>query len=127
MQMIRDQTAHWPRASVHFEYFAPQLSIPETGYPSMPASSGERTFRIVLARSKQVLDVPADKSIVEVLREHGHSVTTSCESGLCGSCRTRYLAGVPDHRDYILDEAARRDEILICCSRAVSDEIVLDL
>ena len=71
--------------------------------------------------------MPGDKSIVEVLREHGVEVATSCEAGLCRTCITRVLEGEPDHRDYVLDEEEQRAFMLICCSRAKSPLLVLDL
>ena len=46
--------------------------------------------------------MPADKTILEVLREHGLDVPSSCETGTCGTCRTKMLAGEADHRDLVL-------------------------
>ncbi len=84
-------------------------------------------FQIHLARSNRVFDVPDDKSIVEVLRENGIDVPTSCEAGLCGTCKVKYLDGQPDHRDYVLDDGARRTHVLICCARSKTPSLVLDL
>lgn len=84
-------------------------------------------FQVKIASTGKIYDVPDDKSIVEVLREQGFEVQTSCEQGLCGTCRTRYLAGIPDHRDYVLDDQTKKEEMLICCSRSLSPLIVLDL
>jgi vanillate O-demethylase ferredoxin subunit len=71
--------------------------------------------------------VPNDKSIVQVLREHGMDVETSCESGLCGTCRTRYVEGEPEHHDYVLDDDERSEYVMICCARSRSPLLVLDL
>ena len=49
------------------------------------------------------------------------------ELGYCAACMTRYLEGDPDHRDPILGDVARQTHMLICCSRAKSDVLVLDL
>jgi vanillate O-demethylase ferredoxin subunit len=54
-------------------------------------------------------------------------VRTSCELGYCGACLTPYLAGEPDHRDQVLEENGRRQYVLICCSRAKTPVLVLDL
>ena len=67
----------------------------------------ETSFRIRLSSSSEELEVPADRSIVEVLRENGHYVDTSCEEGYCGTCLTPYLDGEPEHRDH--DEEEQRD------------------
>jgi len=54
-------------------------------------------------------------------------VETSCVSGLCGTCKTRYLNGVVDHRDFILDDKERETCLTVCVSRAISAKLVLDL
>jgi len=64
---------------------------------------------------------------LETLRGRGYDLRSSCESGTCGTCITRYLSGEPDHRDFVLHEDGRATHIMICVSRARSDELVLDL
>jgi vanillate O-demethylase ferredoxin subunit len=73
--------------------------------------------------------VPADRSIVQALAEAGVTVATSCEQGVCGTCLTRVIEGVPEHRDLYLtpEEQAAGDQFLPCCSRARSARLVLDL
>ena len=72
--------------------------------------------------------VPADRSILSVLRDAGVLVESSCEAGVCGTCRTRYLAGTPDHQDFVLSDDERQESIMLCVSRAAAGErIVLDL
>jgi phthalate 4,5-dioxygenase reductase subunit len=63
---------------------------------------------------------------LEVLRAHGIEVPSSCETGTCGTCRTKLLAGVADHRDLVLAEHERADNIMICVSRAKSAQIEID-
>ena len=84
-------------------------------------------FDIRLARTGQVFAVPEDASIVEVLRLEGIEVLTSCEAGLCGTCRTRYLEGTPEHHDMVLTDEERKEFVMICCARATSALLVLDL
>lgn len=116
MEAVRAMTDHWSPTAVHFEAF----SEAETH------KAGDTPFRVRLARSGTVLDVPTDKTILEVLREHGLEVPSSCETGTCGTCRTRLLAGEADHRDLVLAEHERNDTIMICVSRARTDEITID-
>jgi vanillate O-demethylase ferredoxin subunit len=49
--------------------------------------------------------------------------------GICGSCVTRVINGTPDHRDMVLTERDRQagNVMMICCSGAKSDRLVLDL
>lgn len=116
MEAVRAMTDHWSPTAVHFEAF----SEAETH------KAGDRPFKVRLARSGATLDVPTDKTILEVLREHGLDVPSSCETGTCGTCRTKLLAGMADHRDLVLAEHERKDTIMICVSRARDDEIAID-
>jgi phthalate 4,5-dioxygenase reductase subunit len=116
MEAVRNMTDHWSSAAVHFEAF----SEAETHKAS------DRPFKVKLARTGDVLDVPTDKTILEVLRAHGLEVPSSCETGTCGTCRTKLLAGVADHRDLVLAEHERGDNIMICVSRAKNEEIEID-
>jgi phthalate 4,5-dioxygenase reductase subunit len=73
-----------------------------------------------------VLDVPTDRTILEALREHGLEVPSSCETGTCGTCRTKLLDGEADHRDLFLAEHERKDTIMICVSRARGGNLTID-
>jgi vanillate O-demethylase ferredoxin subunit len=56
-------------------------------------------------------------------------VPLSCESGVCGTCLTAVIEGVPDHRDSYLtdDEHAANTEMTLCCSRSLGEKLVLDI
>ena len=66
---------------------------------------------------------------MQALADAGVTVATSCEQGVCGTCLTRVLEGVPDHKDMYLtpEEQASNDQFLPCCSRAKTPVLVLDL
>lgn len=115
-------TAHWPQASVHSEHFKAPVA-PETD----PATGGVDDFTVEIASTGAVFDIPADQSIVDVLHDAGIMVETSCVSGLCGSCKTKYLSGTVDHRDFILADDERETHLTVCVSRATSPRLVLDL
>jgi ferredoxin-NADP reductase len=110
-------TAGLPCAQVHLEYFAAKE----------PASTAGG-FRIELAQSGKVLDVPAGKSILDVMLEAGVDVPYSCLEGVCATCETRVLSGVPDHRDLVLtkDEQASNTVMMVCCSGSRTPTLVLD-
>jgi phthalate 4,5-dioxygenase reductase subunit len=116
MEAVRTMTDHWSSAAVHFEAF----SDAETHKPT------DKPFKVRLARSGDVIDVPTSKTILEALRDHGLEVPSSCETGTCGTCRTKLIAGEADHRDLVLAEHERADTIMICVSRARRDEITID-
>ncbi|MFI7296663.1 2Fe-2S iron-sulfur cluster-binding protein [Streptomyces sp. NPDC050121] len=86
-------------------------------------------FEAELRRSGRVVRVPADQSLLSALQDIDPSLDFSCENGVCGSCETRVLGGVPDHRDHVLrpDERDRHDVIYPCVSRVRGSRIVLDV
>ena len=70
-----------------------------------------------------------DQTVTQALSAAGVEVQTSCEQGVCGTCLTRVLSGVPDHKDLYLtpEEQAANDQFTPCCSRAKTPRLVLDL
>lgn len=115
-----DATAGLPPAHCHVEHFA----APATA-DALPSGS----FLVELARSGASYAVPAERSILDVLLDQGIDVPHSCRSGVCGSCETRVIAGRPEHRDAVLSpqERASGKTLMVCCSRAAGERIVLDL
>ncbi|PPA04500.1 oxidoreductase [Pseudomonas sp. MWU12-2312b] len=92
-------------------------------------TSHDQPFQVQVASTGQVFDIPADRSITSVLCGAGVDIYTSCEEGTCGTCVTRIIKGVPDHRDVFLtdDEHSAGDVFTPCCSRSKSEMLVLDL
>jgi vanillate O-demethylase ferredoxin subunit len=113
------RSAGWPEAQLHYEYFG----------AGPTASASDDTFEVKVASSGRIVVVPKDKSVVQALGEAGIQIPVSCEQGVCGTCLTRVLSGVPDHRDMFLSprEQARNDNFLPCCSRSKSPQLVIDL
>jgi vanillate O-demethylase ferredoxin subunit len=109
----------WPEAQLHVEYFA-GAAIDTTG---------DQAFEVKLASSGKVVTVPAGWTVLQALALQGVALQSSCEEGVCGTCLTRVLDGVPDHRDsYLTDEErAANDQFMPCCSRARTRMLVLDL
>jgi ferredoxin-NADP reductase len=90
---------------------------------------GTLGFEVVLARTNKTLKVPPGKAILDVLLDEGVDVAFSCMDGVCGSCKVTVLDGIPDHHDLVLndEERAQNKMMLVCCSRAKSERLVLDL
>lgn len=82
-----------------------------------------------LAHSRRSIEVPASQSLLDALLEAGIEVPYSCCMGICGTCETVVLDGVPDHRDQLLsaEERAAGLTMLLCCSRASTPSLTLDL
>jgi len=109
-----------PHVTLHLERFRPREG----------ALDGERSaFEVHLDYSGITVQVGPDQSIAEALEAAGVEVMTSCREGTCGTCETVVLDGVPDHRDSYLSPAERasNEVMMICCSRARTPRLVLDL
>ncbi len=109
----------WPEAQLHWESFG--------GGEAQPSTGG--AFEVQIGRGGRVIPVAADQSVVQALAAAGVEIITSCGEGVCGTCLTRVLDGLPEHHDqYLLpEEQAANDQFLPCCSRACSPRLVLDL
>lgn len=112
--------AAWPPFALRTERFVAR----EQGAPSRTTP-----FDVELARTGGTVTVPPDLSVLEALGKAGVEVLSSCRQGLCGTCETDVLAGLPEHRDSILDDAERAagDCMFVCVSRSLGDRLVLDL
>ena len=108
----------WPDESIHFEYFRNDKVIDNSS-----------SFDVELARSAMTLHVPSGKSIMEVMREAGLTVPSSCEQGACGTCLTTVIEGEVDHQDVYLNDSEKRANscMMTCVSRAKSARLVLDI
>ncbi|GAA4329783.1 PDR/VanB family oxidoreductase [Pigmentiphaga soli] len=113
------KAAGWPEQNVHREYFS--------AAPAATAEDG--SFEVKIASTGQIVVIPPDQTVTEALAAAGVEVLTSCEQGVCGTCLTRVLEGVPDHRDLYLTDAEHdaNDQFLPCCSRSKTPMLVLDL
>jgi vanillate O-demethylase ferredoxin subunit len=111
--------ARWRHEQLHKEFFTPTADSPRA----------DDAFEVEIASTGTRFTVPANRSVLDVLLANGIEIPMSCEQGVCGTCVTRVLTGVPDHRDVFMtdDEHAQNDQFTPCCSRAKSDLLVLDL
>jgi vanillate O-demethylase ferredoxin subunit len=121
MNACADATTHWPKGTVHFEHFKPPAAKPDAD--ALPPGA----FIAELARSGRRIEVAADTSLADALNDAGIEVPTSCTSGLCGTCKVRYLGGEVDHQDYILGDDEHAEYLTACVSRAKGGLLVLDL
>jgi len=110
-----------PKTATHFERFSASEKSAEGAY--------DRPFAVVLCRSGKRVDIPPGTSILEALEQQGLDLPFSCREGLCRTCEVPVLGGIPDHRDYVLsdDERSSNKSVLVCVSRALSDELTLDI
>jgi vanillate O-demethylase ferredoxin subunit len=88
-------------------------------------------FWVELAdRGGRRLDVPADRSLLDVLEEAGIAALSDCRRGECGLCALQVLRcdGTADHRDVFLSarQKAANERFCTCVSRVSGGGIVLD-
>jgi ferredoxin-NADP reductase len=108
-----------PAGSIHVERFSRR----EVGIDQM-----DTAFEVEFAQSGVMVTVPADRSILDVAEDAGIDIDSSCQEGVCGTCETAVLSGVPDHRDEVLTPGERSacNTIIVCVSRSCSGRLVLD-
>jgi len=122
MEAVKQAAAQaFPEEAVHFEYFTAPPDLAE-GFVNVP-------FQVKINSSGELIDIPSERSILDVLRERGMDLESSCEEGICGTCATQLIEGAPEHRDLFLTEKAKADNkwIMICCSRAKGGVLTLGL
>ena len=117
LKAFEDAVRALPPGFRHVEYFS----------ADEPKAGGG--FEIVLARRNETFRVRPGETILATLLENGISVSRSCCEGVCGTCETAVLEGTPDHRDRVLSprERASNKKMMICCSGAVGQRLVLDI
>lgn len=105
------------RDRIHIEHFGADVQV-----------AGGR-FTVNARRSGVVAEVGESQTIAQVLAAHGVAVELSCEQGVCGTCLTPVIDGIPDHRDLYQsdEEKAKNDRITICCSRSRTARLTLDI
>ncbi|MFI8482373.1 PDR/VanB family oxidoreductase [Pseudomonas sp. NPDC078700] len=121
MQYVLDsaRAQGWQEDHLHCEYFS-----------AVPVDNlNDGCFSVQVASTGQVVEVAADQSVAQALESHGIEIAMSCEQGICGTCLTRVLDGVPEHRDLFLteEEQALNDQFTPCCSRSKTPLLVLDI
>ena len=108
---------------LHFERFVPPTD--SAGF----VTDGDTAFEVELRSSGVTLQVPADKTLLEVVQSVLPDVPFSCTEGYCGSCESVVLDGEPDHRGSLMTPEEHDEEgtMLICVGRSKSHRLVLDL
>ena len=111
MEEVKALSGHWPEEQIHFEDFNPQAGLNRIN----------EAFSVLLRSSGQSFEIDEQSTILETFREKGIRVPSSCESGTCGSCKMKLLAGEVDHRDFVLEADEYQTSIMVCVSRGKGD------
>lgn len=118
-RMLKDLRVLVPGSRLHTELFRAQ---------SAAADASDEAFTIE-TRDGSELEVAANGTILGALIDAGVPVLNSCREGICGTCETRVLSGVPLHRDSVLtdDERASGETMMVCVSRSAGGRLRLDV
>ena len=109
LTVIRQKLVGRDDIELHFERFA-----------APPVVDGEQ-FSVTLASSAATISVGADETLLSALQRSGVTAPYSCQQGFCGTCRTRVLDGVVQHRDTLLTQPERDGGMMLTCvSRAAA-------
>ena len=119
MQSVLDvaEAVGFPEDNRHMEYFST---------PELPEYENF-DFTLKLAKSGREFPVPADKSATDVLIENGIHIDIKCSDGICGVCKCVLIAGEVEHRDFVLSNKQRADQVILCQSRAAKPGGVIEV
>lgn len=106
----------WPTEQFHSERFT----------ALQDADFQPEAFEAIIASTGSKLSIPADRSLLSVLSDHGIALDSSCEIGVCGACECGYTEGSVVHRDVVLGPESRKTRLMSCVSRG-RGTVVLDL
>ncbi|MFC7052606.1 PDR/VanB family oxidoreductase [Hansschlegelia quercus] len=98
----------WPLDQVHVEHFG---ALDDENFAPEP-------FDVLIKSTGRAVHIPAERSLLDVLREEGFRMSSSCGIGVCGACECGYSDGTVIHRDVVLASAKRHDRMIPCVSRA---------
>lgn len=109
----------WRSENVHYEYF---------GAPALD-TSGDTAFDVEIASTGEIITIPPGQAVTTILKKRGIDIEVACQRGVCGTCVTHVLDGMPEHRDHYLtaEEKLQNDQFTPCCSRAKGKMLMLDL
>jgi len=111
LESVRSARDKHSNAPLHYERFSPPPVV--DGIP----------FEVELARSRRVLDVPANRSALDVMLDDDPTTAYSCRQGFCGTCKVKVLGGQVDRRGRTAEDEG---EMLVCVSRSTGGRVVID-
>ena len=90
-------------------------------------SADSEELVIEVQSTGQKITLTRSESLIDALARSGIEIPTSCQSGLCGTCKTRYISGEVEHGDCILSDAEHQEYLTPCISHIKNGTLLLDL
>jgi ferredoxin len=90
------------------------------------AAGTVKMFRIELARTKRMFECPADTTVLTAARQAGLRLPSACTKGMCGTCKSKLVAGTVDlkHSGGIRPREIEAGLTLLCCAKPTSDLVI---
>ncbi|WP_172331492.1 hybrid-cluster NAD(P)-dependent oxidoreductase [Mangrovicoccus sp. HB161399] len=98
------------------------------GEPEAAPEVSGQTFRVSFAKSGKVVECSPGMTVLSAAREAGLRPLSSCQRGICGTCKTKLVSGNVEmnHGGGIRQREIDQGRILACCSHPLTD-IEIDL
>lgn len=111
--------ARYHEESFSFESLAPDIEAA----PEPPADGAAKRYAITLKSRGERFECGADETVLKAAQRAGIRWPFSCANGVCGTCRTRKLAGeVEMHQNGGLrPREVAQGWMLPCCSKPLGD------
>lgn len=88
--------------------------------------TGRRVFQVSFSKQSRCIEVDSASTILSAAKRQGVFLPSSCANGVCGSCKSKLLAGTVDmqHLGGIRQREIDAGFFLPCCSRPLSDVVI---
>ncbi|WP_367373440.1 2Fe-2S iron-sulfur cluster-binding protein [Pseudomonas lini] len=126
-QGLREHTlAMFPASKLLIESFTPPAAAVATEQSDAQAPG---SVRLHLTDSDQIIEVPAGKSLLDMLESNGIAVRSLCRAGICGNCRIKVSDGEYTlEPDFCLsDQDKDEGYALACCTFPQSGAVKVGL
>lgn len=125
----RHDPLHYHQESFDFATVTAESSAaPAAGGPVEETPSLQQSYTVHLVRSGKTFAMDSFQTVLLAAKKAGVVVPSSCNSGMCGTCKTMLLEGSVEmqHNGGIRQREIDKGLRLLCCSRPTSN-LVLDL
>jgi ferredoxin-NADP reductase len=108
----------------HEESF--DFTAPAEEPPPPPITAATGSFTVQFARSNQTIGCAPDTTVLAAARAAGIRLPSACGKGVCGTCKSRLLAGsvAMKHGGGIRPREIDEGLALLCCARPTSDLVI---
>ena len=106
---------------------APTVTVAPAAIGETPdAATDTQVYVINFSQSGHVVPCRADQTLLSAAESAGLPLPFSCREGRCGTCRTHMVSGQVDmrHAGGIRQRQIDQGDILVCCSRPLSDIVL---